>query len=70
MEKTRVGLAIVLSLGVMLAWQYFFAPQPPADQKPAEKAKPAPGQPAPVAPTPTAPVVMGPSSRSCRTAAS
>jgi YidC/Oxa1 family membrane protein insertase len=62
MEKTRVGLAIVLSLGVMLAWQYFFAPPPPADQKPAEKAKSAPGQPAPgpTVPAPPVPVVMGP----------
>ncbi len=65
MEKTRVALALALSLGVMLAWQYFFAPTPPADKKPVEQAAPTPGQPAPVPGVPTpapvvVPVTMGP----------
>ena len=38
MEQSRLLLAIVISLLIFLAWQFFFAPQPPQRQ-PAEKAK-------------------------------
>ena len=38
MEQSRLLLAIVISLLIFLAWQFFFAPQPPQRQ-PAEKAQ-------------------------------
>ncbi len=38
MEQSRLLLAIVISLLIFLAWQFFFAPQPP-QRPPAEKAK-------------------------------
>ena len=36
MEQSRLLLAIVISLLIFLAWQFFFAPTPP--QQPAQKA--------------------------------
>ena len=37
MEQSRLLLAIVISLVIFLAWQFFFAP-PPSEQQPAKKA--------------------------------
>lgn len=38
MEQSRLLLAIVISLVIFLAWQFFFAP-PPSEQQPAKKAE-------------------------------
>jgi YidC/Oxa1 family membrane protein insertase len=53
MEQQRVLLAIALSIGVLLIWQYFFAPPPP---EPAPKDKPGVAAPA----DPSAPASPGP----------
>ena len=38
MEQSRLLIAIVLSLVIFLAWQFFFAPTPP-QQEPGQKAE-------------------------------
>lgn len=44
MEQQRVFLAIALSIGVLLIWQYFFAPPPPVVEK-GKQAVEAPAEP-------------------------
>jgi YidC/Oxa1 family membrane protein insertase len=76
MEQTRLLLAIVLSLVIFLAWQFFFAPPtvppPPAEnetpvaRQPSEKAIP-PEAGTPAAGTPLTPQPLAPAAADART---
>lgn len=46
-EQQRVFLAVVLSLGILLTWQFFFAPSPPSEAPPAPAPTAQPAAPAP-----------------------
>ncbi|MBI5446971.1 MAG: membrane protein insertase YidC, partial [Deltaproteobacteria bacterium] len=55
METKRMLIAVVLSMAILLVWQYFYAPEPPktAPGKPEAPAPAAPASPAPGAPAAT-----------------